>query len=179
MVLLQRGDHSAFGELYNRYSVKMHRYFYRMLGQDEILASDHTQDLFLHVLERPQLFDANRRFSTWLYAIASNRCKNVYRAWSRKPATLELADRPIVAKEISPPEKLDSAIFNDALQKAISTLPDVQKECFILRYQEELSIKEIVEIIECPAGTVKSRLHYALKYLANNLQAFNPKPSEL
>ena len=178
MVLLSRGDHSAFGELYKRYVSRMHRYFYRMLGQDAELANDHTQDLFLHIMERPHLFDAQRKFSTWIYTIASNRCKNVYRAWSSRQPTVGLTDKDIEAKVPTPIDRIDHQLFDQALQKAIGELPELQRECFILRYQEELSIREIGEIADCPEGTVKSRLHYALKQLANHLRPFNPKFSQ-
>ena len=73
MVLLERGDQSAFGELYQRYAQRIHRFFYRMLRQDEEFANDQTQDLFLHILERPHLFDSKRKFSTWISTIAYNR----------------------------------------------------------------------------------------------------------
>lgn len=175
MILLGKGDQSAFGELYQRYAQRIHRFFYRMLRQDEDIASDQTQDLFLHVLERPHLFDTQRKFSTWLYTIASNRCKNVYRSWSRKQPTLALENKEIVAMDKSPIKLLDEVLFHSALQEAVHLLPDTQRECFILRYQEEMSIKEISEIVECPTGTVKSRLHYALKHLAGELHSFNPK----
>lgn len=175
MILLGRGDQSAFGELYERYATRIHRFFYRMLRQDEEIARDQTQDLFLHVLERPHLFDAQRKFSTWLYTIASNRCKNVYRTWSRKQPVQSLENKEIMASEKGPVKQLDEVLFNSALQEAVLVLPEAQRECFILRYQEELAIKEISEIVDCPPGTVKSRLHYALKHLAEQLHAFNPK----
>lgn len=177
MVLLDKGDQSAFGEIYQRYAVKMHRFFYRMLRQDEELSRDQTQDLFLHILERPHLFDARRKFSTWIYSVASNRCKNIYRSWGRKKPTINLEEKDIVDGAITPEEKLDHSFFNGALQEAIDLLPDAQRACFVLRYQEELSIKEIGEIIDCPTGTVKSRLHYSLKQLAKDLHQFNPKNS--
>ena len=175
MVLLSRGDQNAFGEIYQRYAWKMQRFHFRMLGQNEVVASDHTQDLFLHVLERPQLFDPKRKFSTWLYSVASNRCKNIYRSWSSKPPAQELTESaaPLVMPLAA--EGIDRSRFEAALEQAVQQLPEPQRVCFILRFQEELSIKQIGEIVACPEGTVKSRLHYALRQLAEQLREFNPK----
>ena len=84
-------------------------------------------------------------------------------------------NKEIASFEKSPVKQLDEGLFQKALKDAVHLLPEAQKECFILRYQEELAIREISEIMECPPGTVKSRLHYALKYLAGELQVFTPK----
>ncbi|MEO0779083.1 MAG: RNA polymerase sigma factor [Bacteroidota bacterium] len=180
MRFLQGGDRAAFGELYQRYAQRMQGYFYRMLGQDAELASDHTQDLFLHILERPHLFDTQRKFSTWLYSIASNRCKNVYRSWSRQKKVLPLPEKEQQPEttDADPVDHLDRRLFETALTVALRDLPDAQRECFVLRYQEELGIREISEIVDCPEGTVKSRLHYALRQLSRHLRPFNPKKIE-
>ena len=75
-----QGDEQAFDHLYQRYSGKMLSYFYRLLNQEEEKAQDMLQDLFMKLVEKPHLFDPSKRFSTWLYAIASNMVKNEYRS---------------------------------------------------------------------------------------------------
>ena len=165
---IAEGCEASFGKLYDRYGSRMHRYFYRMLGQDAQRADDFTQDLFLKLIEKRTLYDPNRRFSTWLYTVAGNMVKNEYRRISRIP---ELPEFPEAFSEnIS--EEIDHQLFEQKLQVALEGLDEIQRQCFVLRYQEELSIKEIADILDCPEGTVKSRLFYTLKKLAGKLRVF-------
>ncbi len=160
--LSQQRDERAFVELYDRYSARMYRFFLRMLGRNAVQAEDFTQDLFLKIVEKPTFFDPSRRFSTWLYTLASNMCKNEYRR--RNPfvspdfgleASLPMAEHQ--------PEYLDKPFLEKQLQQAIDRLDDAHRQCFVLRWQEELSVREIADVVGCPEGTVKSRLHYALR----------------
>lgn len=177
MEYLNKGHSKALDELYKRYHGRLYNYFFRMLGQEVTKAEDFTQDLFLKVIEKPHLFDTNRRFSTWLYTIASNMCKNEYR--KQNISFFSLDDYEQLSTDIpSIPLKLDQQIFQKHLIQAVDQLKPAHKICFILRYQQELSIKEISEIVACPAGTVKSRLHHALKQLSKHLAVFNPHYSK-
>lgn len=172
--LISKGSEGAFNELYMRYSQRMYAYFYKMLYQDKELAADFTQNLFMKVFEKAGSFNADFAFSTWIYTMASNMCKNEYR---RKSRTEPIIQMPLQLFDISNPkgpENLDLEIFNRHLQLAINELESKHKQCFILRYQDELSIKEISEILDCPEGTVKSRLFYSLKKLATKLADFKP-----
>lgn len=162
------GCELSFGELYDRYSERMHRYFYRMLGQDAHRADDFTQELFMKLVEKTAYFDPERRFSTWLYAVAGNMVKNEYRRLSRLQGQMQLDD--CFGENFS--EDIDSQIFEQHLHQALGELDETQRQCFVLRYQEELSVKEIAEIMDCPEGTVKSRMFYTLKKLGDKLRAF-------
>ncbi len=166
--LLQRiaqKDATAFELLYDRYSSRMFRYFYRMLWQREELANDFTQDLFLKIIEKPHLFDPKKCFSTWIYSVAANMCKNAYR--SHKP--IENIDYQIISYEEDFDLQLDNALQEAQLQAAINLLDAEHRQCVVLRFFEALSIKEIAAILELPEGTVKSRIHYALKALKPKL----------
>jgi len=170
MLLMQSGEEGAFNVLYERYGHRLYRYFYRMLGQDEALAGDCTQELFLRIIEKSEAFDPNRRFSTWAYAIAANMVKNEYRRRSRLPELQRLPDDGLpqdTATELF--SRLDAGARRRLLEQAVQQLSEQQRECFLLRYQEELPIQEISQIVGCPEGTVKSRLHYALRKLNERL----------
>ncbi len=176
MQLIGKGNDKAFAELYDRYSNKMHYYFYRMLYQNKEKADDFTQDLFMKLIEKANLFDSNRKLSTWLYTIAANMCKNEYRRKERNIVSSQLppyADEFFLADETVITEVLDKKLFQEHLQNAIEGLDEIHQQCFVLRYQEELSVKEISEILNCPEGTVKSRIHYSLKKLAQKLSIFD------
>jgi RNA polymerase sigma-70 factor, ECF subfamily len=159
-------DVLAFELLYDRYSSRMFRYFYRMLWQREDLANDYTQDLFLKIIEKPHLFDPKKRFSTWIYTVAANMCKNAYRA--HQP-TEDLAQQ-VFSYEEQFELTLDLAVQEAQLQAAINTLHAEHRQCIVLRFFETLSIKEMAQILELPEGTIKSRIHYALRALKPILQ---------
>ncbi|MBK9017555.1 MAG: RNA polymerase sigma factor [Saprospiraceae bacterium] len=166
--LANDGCELSFGELYDRYSERMHRYFYRMLGRDTHRADDFTQELFMKVVEKTTLFDPERRFSTWLYTVAGNMVKNEYRRQSRQPEPPPVDD--FFGENFS--EDIDNQIFEQHLHLALDELDETQRQCFVLRYQQDLSVREIAEILDCPEGTVKSRMFYTLKKLGNKLRAF-------
>ncbi len=163
------GCEASFSELYDRYSTRMHRYFYRMLGQDAHKAEDFTQELFMKIIEKRALYDANRRFSTWLYTVAGNMVKNEYRRLSRHQSPPLLSEG--FTEDFS--TGYDQQVFEKELASALGQLDEPQRQCFVLRFQEELSLKEIAEIQDCPEGTVKSRLFYTIKKLSSRLRNFS------
>jgi len=79
MELIVRGDERAFGALYDRYQRKLIGYFARMLWNDRERAQDLLQELFTKIARQPGSYDPARPFSTWLYSVANNMCKNEYR----------------------------------------------------------------------------------------------------
>ncbi len=166
--LASSGCELSFGELYDRYSVRMHRYFYRLLNNDAHRADDFTQELFMKVVEKAALFDPERRFSTWLYTVAGNMVKNEYRRTSRQTPPPPVDD--FLNENFS--EDHDNQVFAQHLNHALGELDETQRQCFVLRYQEEMSLREIAEILDCPEGTVKSRMFYTLKKLGTKLRAF-------
>lgn len=167
---IARRNERAFAVLYDRYGGRMYRYFYRMLWRDGHKARDFTQELFTKIIEKPDRFDPRRNFRTWLYALAANLCKNEYRR--KSPADLLLPTPDDDWQDAYLPDRLDRQYFEDSLRQAIEQLGEAHKQCFVLRYQEELSVAEIAVIVDCPEGTVKSRLHYALQKIAGQLEIF-------
>jgi len=178
--LVVNGDERAFNELYTRYEKKMYRFLYRMLNRDAERANDLLQDLFIKIIEKGDRFDTDRKFSTWLYAVAGNLCKNEYRRVERLTNNQEkliMDVRPGAGDDMDfyLPNAIDRSLFTTRLTEALDELEAIHRECFILRYQEELSIKEISVAMDCPEGTVKSRLYYALRKLSDKLQIFQPE----
>lgn len=165
-------DEEAFMKIYNRYAQRMLRYFYRMLYQDEELAQDFVQDLFLKLVEKADSFNPKQKFSTWLYTLAANMCKNEYRKRKvRDRFKQEISYKENIA-ESGIEDFIDRASFNEELSEALKILSPEQQTAFVLRYQENLSLKEISEISQCAEGTVKSRIYYGLKKLSKKLAAY-------
>jgi len=181
--LVKTGDTLAFSELYHRYSHRLLHYLLRMLNGDESRAQDLLQDVFLRVLDKRNQFQQSKNFSTWIYTIAVNLCKNEYR--SRKiHQTVNLTDNKYSGELIedspdTPMGRIDLDNFTSRVRLLLKSLPADQRSAFLLRFQENLSLAEIAQILNCPPGTVKSRLHYALTFIAARLKFYNPNKSEV
>jgi len=179
MQCIQRGDASAFSELYDRYSKRLLFYFYRELGGDEEKAQDFLQEIFLKIVEKHALFDTEKKFSTWIFTVAYNMCKNEYRRLEVRKIVENNVEMEAIShdneSEYHQVEKqTDQKMFERALLAQLEKFDDGHRSTFLLRYQQNLSIKEISEVLACSEGTVKSRLFYATRKLARKLKAFNP-----
>lgn len=176
MLFTAKGKEKAFDELYKRYARKMLFFFYQRLYQDREKANDFLQDLFLKIIEKPELFTTGNKFSSWIYTMASNMCKNEYRRHAIRGTKVEGFDLNEVIEELPYAEltnQHDTTYFKECLTKELNAMDESQSLTFILRHQEHLSIKEISVIMECSEGTVKSRLFYTTKRLAEKLEIFN------
>jgi RNA polymerase sigma-70 factor (ECF subfamily) len=163
MKMLVNGDSKAFNYLYHRYKERLLYYFYRMLHNSQEKAQDFVQDLFYRILDKPHLFDTNRRFSTWIFSIANNMCKNEYRRLEVRKGTTAEADLDGYHDGETPDNektKLIEKIFD-----ALNDESEEHRSCFLLKYREGFSVDEISEILEISKGTVKSRLHTTRKKL--------------
>ena len=177
MLFISKGKEKAFNEIYKRYSKKLLFFFYTKLNKNEEKANDFLQDLFLKIIENPEKFDQSKIFSTWIYSIAYNMCKNEYRKNEVRNIVTSGIDLDIVSKKESSDyiDKQDIISFNKELHSQLDNLEETKRTTFILRYYQHFSIKEISEIMDCSVGTVKSRIFYSLKKLSKKLTAFNPK----
>lgn len=162
------GDQVAFSELYLRYKSRMYYYFYRMLGNSADQANDFLQELFMKLIEKPDSYRSEYNFSTWLYSIANNMCKNEYRRRSvRMGYQAEgTANAPfeLISDASIEPEQVMEKVF-----RTLDLLGEEHRSAFLLRYREGFSVKEVAEILDLAEGTVKSRLFYARKLLAEKL----------
>ncbi len=179
MRLIQGKNIDAFNEIYKRYSKRILYYFYRMLGASEEKAQDFLQDLFLKMLEKPRLFDPEQKFSTWIFSVAYNQCKNEYRRASVRKSYLD--NQKINKKNGTSnfyrqqaDDQLDHQALKKALIKELENFDTSSRNIFILRYQENLSIREISQMTGRKEGTIKSKLFYMTKKLAINLWDFHP-----
>ena len=150
---LALGDESAFAELLARYGQPLAGFLHRHTGGRDV--EDLYQETWLRVVRAAAQFDASKRFSTWLFQIAVNLCRD----WHRRAPPETVAD----ADPGSVDDRLDDRL--DA-QSLLALLPEPQREVLILRYYHDLSEEEIARIVECPRGTVKSRIHNALARLS-------------
>jgi RNA polymerase sigma-70 factor, ECF subfamily len=173
------GDPRAFGQIVARYQVRLLNFVYRMIGDRE-RAEDLVQEAFLRVHRHLDRFDRSRKFSTWVYTIASNLAKNELRNRSRSPlVTFEQArprdeedNRPVdfEDKENRPDDLFDQRTLKALVDETVAKLSSHHREVFVLRELEGKSYEEIAEIMHCNLGTVKSRLNRARQSFAELIQ---------
>lgn len=176
MVEVIKGNSLAYAEIYDRYCKVMVNYFYKMLWQDRDKAEDFMQELFTKIYHKPELFNPEKSFKTWIYTIANNMCKNEYRKQEiRKGTSNNLNENILVASsDPSPDQRHDTSVFNQKLKEELDQMSESHRTTFILRFKHDLSLKEIAEITNTNEGTIKSRIFYALKKLSENLKEFRP-----
>lgn len=175
MSMVSKGDEQAFGVIYDRYSGRLMNYFHKMLWRDRERSEDMVQNIFLKIARKPDSYDPNRKFSTWLFSVANNMCKNEYRKEEVRRAPAPKLDISTSTPGDVAIKELDNERFRDRLAGELSNLEEDQRTTFVMRYYEELSIKEIAAAMGCSEGTVKSRIFYTLKKLADRLTEFDPK----
>ncbi len=161
-------DQPAFNEIYKRYSRRLLYYFYRMLGNSEGTAQDFLQDLFYKLIDKPHLYDPGQRFSTWIFSIAHNMCKNEYRRRSVRNHILSTEN--CITCQTGEEDAPDLSALVNVIYDELDNLCESHKTAFILRYREGFQVKEISEVLNLPEGTVKSRLFYARQILAGRLK---------
>ncbi len=174
-------DERAFSELVRGYEGRIVRLLTRMVGSEEE-AKDLAQDVFVQVFKAAGTFRGDSKFSTWIYRIAVNLCKNrvkylrVRHANEREEldsvAEASFGDaRPAGGAGLGrPDEQLAGKQVERIVQEAIAALEPSFRQCLVLRDVEELSYEEIEQITGLPAGTVKSRIHRARGMLRERVE---------
>ena len=177
---LRDRDERAFRELVEAHRDRVYNITFRMLG-NRAEAEDVAQEVFIAVFKTIENFREESKFSTWLYRIAVNHCKNRIKYLARRhDRDREEIDETTHTSGVngsiggplpsSPAKALESAQMERLMQDAIANLEDDQRIVVVLRDVEDLSIEEICEITGLPDGTVKSRLHRARLVLRKRLQ---------
>ena len=170
-----QGDPRAFGEIITHFQVRLLNFVYRMIGDRE-RAEDLVQEAFLRVHRHLSRFDRTRKFSTWVYTIASNLAKNELRNRGRSPLVAfeqarsrdENDDRPIAFEDFAnrPDDLYEQRQLKSLVDQTVARLSSHHREVFVLRELEGKSYEEIAEIMHCNLGTVKSRLNRARQSFA-------------
>lgn len=169
MILVQSRDHQAFSALYKRYADRLNAFFFRMLWANREMAEDYVHDLFSRIINKPDLYNSAYPFKPWVFRIASNMCKNAYRK-----RDFEEAYKQAHSAEASYSEEMnhemDEVILTDQIHELLDQMAEERKMVFLLRYQQELPIQTIAEMLDLSEGTIKSRLFYTKEKLRTSLK---------
>jgi RNA polymerase sigma-70 factor (ECF subfamily) len=183
MLRYRDGDVRAFEVLVTRHRKPIFNFILRYV-RDSAHAEDVVQETFLRVIKGAEAWERQAKFTTWLYTIARNLCVDASRrAKHRNAASLDAPASPgdsdssvlgdFVADGKDGAEK--NALNHELqlrLKRAIESLPDEQREIFLLREVADLQFNEIAKVVGCPENTVKSRMRYALEKLREALEEY-------
>ena len=182
-IIVQRaltGDAEAFGEIVRRWERRIFALAYGMLGREED-ARDATQETFLAAFRNLRGFRGEAKVSSWLHRIAVNQCITRQRqARVRSEAALEDEQEKDAAGFATPVHYSPSRVVEGrqetvAVRRAINSLPIELRQVVIMKEFEELTFREIADVLDLPLSTVKSRLYTAMKQLQMRLQKFESR----
>jgi RNA polymerase sigma-70 factor (ECF subfamily) len=173
------GESRAFDELVERYQTRLLNFVFRTIG-DRDRAEDLVQEVFIRVHRHLHRFDRTKKFSTWIYTIASNLAKNELRNRSRNPlvffqtmqGSADEEERPLQFEDTTsrPDDMYRKRHLRELVEQTVAALPEHHREVFVLRELEGKSYEEIAEITDCNLGTVKSRLNRARSAFAEIIE---------
>lgn len=168
------GDTDSFNQLVLRWERPIYGLAYRVIGREEE-ARDVVQETFLRAFRSLAGFKGQAKFSSWLYRIALNLCRDWIRRERRAPFATTPDDVDVIelAGETEPRERPDELVsrrdLSRAVAKAMATLTDEQRTAVILKEYQGLTFQEIADLQGCPLSTVKTRLYQALTVLRREL----------
>ena len=170
MELISKGDQQAFGQLYLRYQPRLVKYCARVLRDDIAQAADLVDEAMFDVWRSAENFAGKSKVSTWIYSIARNKMVS----WLRKTSEMTLEDESLLDAMIdpaaSPHEELALDDMKQQLLRQMDQLTEEHREVIRLTYFEDKSVKEVANILDISENTVKTRMFYARKRLAQLLE---------
>lgn len=185
MAKFQAGDSSAMEELFARFQKPLFNFFYRMLGRRET-AEDLVQETFIKLCRFGYTFrGSDAKFTTWLYSVAGNQCRDYLRHSARRPEvpvadleqnhTDDISDVPAPAGDSPVEDHLIRMETRAAIEAAIESLPEKERMAIILREYQGLEYKEIAEALNSPIGSVKVLIFRARQRLRDRLRDLVPE----
>jgi RNA polymerase sigma-70 factor, ECF subfamily len=169
------GDVDSFNQLILRWERPIYALAYRVIGREED-ARDVVQETFLRAFRALPGFKGQAKFSSWLYRIALNLCRDWIRRQRRAPVMqapegVELVD---LASERGPVESIEDLVsrreLSEVVADAMKLLPDEQRTAIILKEYHGMTFQEIADMQGCPLSTVKTRLYQGLSVLRRHLE---------
>jgi len=177
------GDMDSFNQLILRWERPIYALAYRVIGQEED-ARDVAQETFLRAFRALPGFKGQAKFSSWIYRIALNLCRDWIRRKKRTPVSQvpEDVDLSELAAEQGPVESVEELVarreLSEVVEEAMALLPEEQRTAVILKEYHGMTFQEIADLQGCPLSTVKTRLYQGLSVLRKHLREKNPSLME-
>ena len=169
------GDADSFNQLILRWERPIYALAYRVIGREED-ARDVAQETFLRAFRALGGFKGQAKFSSWLYRITLNLCRDWIRRERRAPVSQapEGVDLIEMASAAEPTESVEDLVsrreLSRAVARAMATLPEEQRTAIVLKEYHGLTFQEIADLLDCPLSTVKTRLYQGLTVLRRQLE---------
>lgn len=182
-----RGETDRYAELVSRYQLAAWKVAYSFLGNIED-AKDVSQNGFVKAYQHLRDFRGRAKFSTWLYRIIVNECKDFFKRQARRPAAVSLVaesyDDESVVFELADPGGTPHQVLVDRelavqLNQAIQMLPHQQQTAFILHHLHGIAVEDVAQMMDCRAGTVKAHLFRACEQLRARLSPYLQSHAEV
>jgi len=169
----QEGDRKAFNGLIEKYHKAIVNFIYHNIN-DGSRAEELAQKVFVRCYLNIKHYNQRYKFTTWLYTIAVNLCKNELRDKNRRPKSVELTDlvRPDVNRDASPVEALADKEIREKVSRAVQSLPEDQRQAIIMSVYNDLPYKEIAEALKTNENTVKSWVFRGKQMLFEMLKGY-------
>lgn len=167
MLQVREGDVAKLGILFERHHVKLYNFLARVTNRRDS-SEDLVQEVFFRMLKYGHSFRGEAPFTVWMYQLARNAATDHYRKWKNETPMEGAEDAP--DRDSAPDDSLLRDERAEHLRKALALLSVDKKEVLILSRYQELKYEEIGAILNCPVGTVKARVHRALKDLKREYQ---------
>jgi RNA polymerase sigma-70 factor, ECF subfamily len=169
------GQRDAYETIVQRYQERLYRYAISST-RDPDSASDLVQDTLVKAYMSLALCRDRERFAPWIFRILRNRCIDHQKEHRRRDVSLD--ERTRYATSIGLPDReMDQAILRDSLEHALSSLPEAQREAFLLKHVQGLSYEEIAEILEVGTSALKMRVARAREALQSTLRDLGYEPN--
>jgi RNA polymerase sigma-70 factor (ECF subfamily) len=169
------GDLDSFNQLILRWERPIYALAYRVIGREED-ARDVSQETFLRAFRALPGFKGEAKFSSWLYRIALNLCRDWIRRQKRAP-TMQMpdgVDPGELASERGPVESIEDLVsrrqLSAVVEEAMALLPEEQRTAIVLKEYHGMTFQEIADLQGCPLSTVKTRLYQGLSVLRRHLE---------
>lgn len=173
---LQSNDLSALGTLFDRYYPQIYSTAVA-ITHDDAVAEDITQDCFLRLHRYANRIDTNLPLPPWLYRVTVNLAYTWVSRHKNRRVSLETVVDYLMSPARSAPDHLaEVSGMQEEVRRAIAALNFNQRVVVVLHYLNGLSLDDIAQILDCPVGTVKSRLYYARENLRHRLVSMNGEP---
>jgi RNA polymerase sigma-70 factor (ECF subfamily) len=169
--LVGKGDAAAFDELYRKYRTRLTRFLGNLVRQPQIV-EEVLDDTLMVVWERAGDFKGESKLSTWIFAIAYRKAMKALRRYDAPLEDHEAENR--ASHDSSPEEAFGQVRLNRLLHAAMAELSADHRGVVELTYFQDLSYREIAEIMDCPVDTVKTRMFYARRHLRRRLDGELP-----
>ena len=165
MLQVREGDVAKLGVLFERHHARLFSFLVRLTNRRDV-SEDLVQEVFFRMMKYGHSFRGDAPFAVWMFQMARNAATDHFRKWRHESPMQEGAEERTVDEEGEDAHaRLERNESSSLLKQALARLPAEKKEVLLLTRYEELKLEEVAAILACPVGTVKARVHRALKDL--------------